>query len=142
MKTFPSPAAAGLAALLLAVPAAPALAKDAPKAAGRPSRKADKGCTWEKLSDASVGLEVWAERCDYGSRKIDFLLEKNALLMRYSDGGKPEPVVEVFDLKDGETPEAGVSRVWAEKTPKFFHDRCLAAPVSYTHLTLPTILRV
>jgi hypothetical protein len=127
MKTSLSTAAAALAALLLAVPVAPALAKDAPRPAGKPSRKADKGCKWEKLSAASVGLEVWAQRCDYGFRKIDFLLDKNALLMRYSDGGAPEPVVEVFDLKDGETPEAGVKRVWAEKTPKFFHDRCVEA---------------
>ena len=49
-----------LALLLLALPAHP------------PSRPADKGCKWEKLSDQKLGLEAWVERCDYGGRKIDF----------------------------------------------------------------------
>ena len=96
--------------------------------ASKPSRKAFKGCKWEKLSDPAVGLEVFAQKCDYGFRKIDFLLAKSALSIRYSDGGAPEPVVEVFDLKDGEAPEAGVRRLWAERTPKFFHERCVVAP--------------
>jgi hypothetical protein len=100
----------------------------APAAAPKPSRKPLKGCKWEKLTDAAAGLEAWAQRCDFGFRKIDFLFERNALLIRYSDGGKPEPVVEVFDLRDGETPEAGVRRLWTERTPRFFHGRCVVAP--------------
>ena len=97
-------------------------------AGAKPSRKAFKGCKWEKLSDAAAGLEVFAQRCDYGFRKIDFLIEKNALLIRYSDGGKPDPVVEVFDLKDGETPETGIPRLFAERTNKFLVSRCRLAP--------------
>ena len=110
--------------------AAPALARDAPKPASKPSRKPIKDCKWEKLSDASVGLEAWAQRCDFGFRRIDFVFEKNALAIRYSDsGGKPDPVVEVFDLQGGETPEAGIRRLWAEKTPRFFVSRCVLVPV-------------
>jgi hypothetical protein len=100
----------------------------APAAAPKPSRKPEKGCTWQKLSDPAAGLEVFAQKCDFGFRKIDFLFEKNALLIRYSDGGKPDPVVEVFDLKAGETPEAGVKRLWTERTPKFLQERCLMVP--------------
>jgi hypothetical protein len=97
-------------------------------AATKPSRKPLKGCKWEKLSDPAAGLEVFVQRCDYGFRKIDFLIEKNALLIRYSDGGKPDPVVEVFDLKDGETPETGIPRLFAERTNKFLVARCRLAP--------------
>jgi len=41
--------------------------------AAEPSRKAEKGCAWEKLVDAKVGLEAWVQRCDFGFRKIDFV---------------------------------------------------------------------
>jgi hypothetical protein len=96
--------------------------------AAKPSRKPAKGCKWEKLADPAVGLEAWVQRCDYGFRKIDFLFVENALAIRYSDSaGKPDPVVEVFELKDGETPESGIQRVWASKTPKFFTSRCALA---------------
>jgi hypothetical protein len=115
--------APALAALLLA--AVPVLAKDAAKAASRPSRKPLEGCKWEKLSDPSVGLEAWIQRCDFGFRKIDFLFEKNALAIRYSDGGgKPDPVVEVLNLEGGETPEAGIQRLFAERTSKSLVSRC------------------
>ena len=93
----------------------------------KPSRKPVKGCRWEKLADAAVGLEAWVQRCDFGSRTVDFVLEKSALAIRYSDGGKPDPVVEVFDLEEGETAEAGIQRLWAERTPKFFRSRCALA---------------
>ncbi len=110
-----------------AASAPPAPRKPAP-AATKPSRKPVKGCRWERLSDAAVGLEAWVQRCDFGFRRIDFLFEKNALAIRYSDGGgKPDPVVEVFDLKEGEAPEAGIQRVWAAKTPTFFASRCALA---------------
>jgi hypothetical protein len=100
----------------------------APAAAPKPSRKPEKGCTWQKLSDPAAGLEVFAQKCDFGFRKIDFLFEKNALLIRYSDGGKPDPVIEVFDLKDGEAIEAGVQRLFAERTSRFLVSRCRLAP--------------
>jgi hypothetical protein len=55
-------------------------------------------------------------------------LERNALLIRYSDGGKPDPVVEVLDLKDGETTGAGIQRLFAERTSKFLVTRCRLVP--------------
>jgi hypothetical protein len=100
----------------------------APVPASKPSRKPLKGCKWEKLTDAAAGLEVWAQRCDFGFRKIDFLLERNALLIRYSDGGKPDPVVEVFDLKDGEAVEEGLQRLFTERTSRFLVSRCRLVP--------------
>ncbi len=108
----------------------PGLLAGAPKTppAPRPSRKAEKGCKWEKISNAEAGFEAWVQRCDFGFRKIDFLFEKNALLIRYSDGGKPDPVIEVLDLREGEAVEAGLQRLFAERTSKFLVSRCRLAP--------------
>src|SRR6516165_9049301 len=97
----------------------------------RPSRKPFKDCAWEKISDAAAGLEAWVMRCDYGFRKIDFLFEKGSLAMRYSDGGRtPEPVVDVFDLKPGESYDAGLRRLFAERTKKEVASRCVLATYS------------
>jgi len=94
-----------------------------------PSRAASKGCTWEKLSDAKLGLDAWVSRCDYGFRKIDFFAQGNALMMRYSDGGKPDAVLETFELKPDEAIEAGIKRVFAEHTPdKDLVARCELKP--------------
>lgn len=93
-----------------------------------PSRAAAKGCAWEKLSDAALGLEAWVQRCDFGSRKIDFLVADGALAIRYSDGGAPERLVEVLPLEAGETAEAGIKRIFAAHTPKEVADRCVLAP--------------
>jgi len=100
-------------------------------AASRPSRAAVKGCAWERLADASLGLEAWVQRCDFGFRKIDFLIAKNALAVRYSDAGPgaaPDPLVEVLDLQSGETPEAGIRRLFAERTAAPVAARCVLAP--------------
>lgn len=106
----------------------PPLLAAAPPPASKPSRKALNGCKWEKLSDAAAGLEAWVQRCDLGFRKIDFQFEANALVIRYSDGGRPDPVIEVLDLKDGETAEAGIQRLFAERTSRFLVSRCRLVP--------------
>src|SRR5580765_1340505 len=83
---------------------------------GGPSRLPGKGCAWEKAADAAVGLEAWVQRCDYGFRKIDFLFRGSALAVRFSDGGAPDPLVEVFDRRPGESPAAAIKRVYLERT--------------------------
>jgi len=93
-----------------------------------PSRAAVKGCTWERLSDPALGLAAWVQRCDYGFRKIDFLVQGNAVMARYSDGGDPYPQVEVLDLQAGESPEAGIRRVYAARTEAAIAKRCVLAP--------------
>lgn len=114
-----APARTLLAALLLPLSA---LAADAP------SRPAEKGCRWEKRSDAKLGLEAWVQRCDFGFRKIDFVTQGSSLAIRFSDGGAPDPVVDVFALRDGEKPAAGVARVFSERTEKALAARCVIAP--------------
>ncbi len=100
-----------------------ALAKDAP------SRPAEKGCKWEKLSDARLGLEAWVQRCDFGFRKIDFLIQGKSLAIRYSDGGgKPDPLIDVLDLLPGETTETGLKRLFAARTDPKVAKRCVLAP--------------
>jgi hypothetical protein len=98
-----------------------ALANDAP------SRPADKGCKWEKLTDAALGLEAWVERCDYGSQKIDFVVQGHSLAERHSDGGAPEAVVDVIPLRPGESAEAGMKRVFAEHTAAKVARRCIVS---------------
>ncbi len=111
--------------LLAAVVSSPSFAAGAKDG---PSRKAEKGCAWEKLSDARLGLEAWVSRCDFGFRKIDFLVKGDSLAIRFSDGGEPEPVVDVFALGKGEGPEAGIRRVFAAKTEGALASRCVLAP--------------
>src|SRR5260221_5605301 len=108
--------------LLLAALPLTAATKDAP------SRAADKGCKWEKLSDANLGLEAWVERCDYGYRKIDFLVKDKSLMQHYGDDGAPEAVVDVIDLQPGEKPEAGLKRGFAAPTKTEIATRCVIVP--------------
>jgi hypothetical protein len=118
------------AALLLGV------AFPAGAAAGGPSRKPVKGCAWRQISDATLGLEAWVQRCDFGFRKIDFQVAKSSLLIRWSDGGgTTEPVVEVLDLEQGETPEAGMRRIFASHTDKKLAARCVLR--RYTEGSVP-----
>jgi hypothetical protein len=112
-----------LAGLLLACALWPAHAADR---AG-PSRPPGPRCAWEKLADADVGLAAWVQRCDYGYRRIDFLFDKRALAIRYSDGGPPDPLVEVIDLEPGESAEAGMHRVFIASTAPAVARRCVLA---------------
>jgi hypothetical protein len=94
----------------------------------KPSRKAADLCAWERLSDAQVGLAAWVQRCDYGSRKIDFVAKGSSLAIRYSDGGAPDPLVDMFTLGPGETPPAGVRRIFLSRTDPKVARRCVLAP--------------
>lgn len=114
--------------LIFAVPLLFATSSPAATAKGGPSRPAEKNCAWERVSDARIGLEAWVQRCDFGSRKIDFLFVGSSLAIRYSDGGAPDPLVDVLDLLGDETPEAGVKRLFAAKTPNAVASRCVLRP--------------
>src|SRR6202023_1235660 len=124
------------AALLLVASLPAGGAGAAGAAAGGPSRKPVKGCAWRELSDPALGLEAWVQRCDFGFRKIDFQVAKTSLLVRWSDGGgTTEPVIEVLDLLPGETPEAGIRRIFTLHTDKKVAARC--ALRRYTEGTTP-----
>src|SRR5437588_734130 len=105
-----------------------ALAATSAAAADHPSRPPAKGCKWEKLSDATLGLEAWAQRCDYGFRKIDLYTKGVSLYIHYSDGGTPDPLIDVLPLLPGETAEAGIKRIFAAHTPAKLAKRCVLAP--------------
>jgi hypothetical protein len=94
-----------------------------------PSREAFKGCAWTKLSDDTVGLEAWVQKCDYGFRKIEFSFVKDSLAVKYSDGGpQPDPLVDVLPLEGDETPDAGIKRLYALRTDKAIAARCVLEP--------------
>lgn len=114
-----------LAATLLAAtpPLLSAPAPDRP-----PSRAPAPGCAWEKFSDANLGLDAWVQRCHYGARTIDFLTVDHSLAIRYSDGGAPDPVIDVLDLLPGETAQHGIERLFAARTDPAIAARCMRAP--------------
>lgn len=93
-----------------------------------PSRKADQGCSWEKISDAHLGLEAWVQGCQFKGRKIDLFVSGKSLVQRFSDGGKPDPLVDVLDLLPDEKPVSGVQRVFSEHTDKQVAAQCVLAP--------------
>jgi hypothetical protein len=97
-------------------------------AADHPSRPAAKGCKWERLSDAALGLDAWVQRCDFGFRKIDLYTKGSSLYIHYSDGGAPDPLIDVLPLLPGETAEAGIKRIFALHTPAKVAKRCVLAP--------------
>ncbi len=118
--------------------AAPALARKTATHDTKPSRAAEKGCVWEKFSDAKLGLDAWVQRCAFGGRKTDFVAVGHSLAMRYSDGdGKPDPVIDVLDLKPSEAPEAGLRRLFAERTDKKLAAQCVLAPFHDKFLKTP-----
>ncbi len=124
-------ALAYLGACLLLLAGAAWAKKDAP------SRPAVKGCNWEKLSNVDAGLDAWTQRCDFGFRKIDLYWNGSAIMIRYSDGGDPSALVEVFDLGASESIEAGIKRIFAEHTAdKSLVAQCKLAP--YTAEKPPT----
>ncbi|ESY83020.1 hypothetical protein X740_03515 [Mesorhizobium sp. LNHC221B00] len=100
-----------------------------------PSRPPIDKCVWEKLADKTIGLAAWAQRCDFGFRQIHFEFVGNALAIKYSDGGAADPLVELFDIKPGETAEAALQRLLLEKADKTVSDRCVLTP--YTEGSVP-----
>ena len=96
---------------------------------GAPSRKAEKGCVWEKVSNATMRFSASVERCDFGNRKIHLFMKGNALLQQYSDGGAvPDTVIDVVDLGANELMEAGLQRAFARHTKPAVAKRCVLAP--------------
>jgi hypothetical protein len=100
-----------------------------------PSRPPIDKCVWERLTDKNVGLAAWVQRCDFGFRQIHFEFAGNALAIKYSDGGAADPLVELYDIRPGETAEAALQRLFLEKTDKAVSARCVLAP--YTEGTVP-----
>lgn len=94
----------------------------------RPSRPPQKGCDWQKIHDTGTGLDAWVQKCDFGFRRIEPFMNGNKLRVRYSDGGEPYAVIEVFDLKPGETPRAGLTRIFRAQTERAIAARCVLAP--------------
>jgi hypothetical protein len=98
-------------------------------AADQPSRRADKGCAWRKLSDPTLGLEAWVQRCSYAAnRTIDFVVRDHALVMHDSDGREPLTVIRLFDLQPGESTEQGLRRIFTTHTDAKVAKRCVLAP--------------
>jgi hypothetical protein len=90
-----------------------------------PSRAPVKGCQWEKLSHSKVGLALWAQRCDFGFRKIKPLFEGGSFAIQYSDGGGPQKLIDVIGQRPNETPQATLTRFFSEHTAADLRARCV-----------------
>jgi len=121
---MPTRVLAGSLLLLATALAFPASAEDET----RPSRPPSKGCAWEKAASEALGLEAWAQRCDFGARKVDFVFEKNSLALRDSDGGKTDPVVDIFDLQPDERVQPGIKRIFLDHSKPYLATRCILVP--------------
>ncbi len=119
----------GLALVALPLLSAAGPTVTAAEQATKPSRAAESGCTWEKFSDASLPLQAWVQRCDLGSRKIDFVAANGSLAQRWSDSSyAPDPLVDVLDLKPGESSAAGIRRLFADRADKKLAAQCVLSP--------------
>ena len=90
-----------------------------------PSRPAGKQCQWERVADATLGLEASVQRCDFGSRKIHLYAKGNALLMHYSDGGEDEkilalPVHKLTAMYDNVHDIGDMQAIQVERVKHFF----------------------
>ncbi|MEP6766578.1 MAG: hypothetical protein ABJB66_19845 [Gemmatimonadaceae bacterium] len=96
---------------------------------GAPSRKASKGCVWERVSSASNGFSASVQKCDYGDRKIHLFMKDNALMEQYSDAGaKADTVIDIIDLNANETVEAGMQRAFSAHTKPAIAKKCVLTP--------------
>ncbi|HSB94869.1 MAG TPA: hypothetical protein VLC91_00360, partial [Spongiibacteraceae bacterium] len=96
--------------------------------AATPARAPVPGCVWEQRSSAAAGLAAWVQRCDFGDRKIDLFFKAQSLFIRYSDGGAPDALIDVFELQSKEAAENAMRRIFAAHTDAALAKRCVLAP--------------
>lgn len=118
-----------LATLLLAISGAHA-------EASTPSRPPVPGCIWEQRVSAAAGLTAWVQRCDFGARKINLFFDGTILFSRFSDGGAPQALIEIFGLLSNETPEQAIQRIFAAHTERATAQRCVLSPYRETPPTV------
>ena len=106
-----------------------------------PSRKPNEGCAWKRLSDRTVGLELFAQECDLGFRKIHFEMSpKDAsvyeVMIDTAPGAKPsrEQLIIVYKKAPAERIEAAIKRVAAPLAPAPRRALCRAVPAKDTDL--------
>lgn len=91
----------------------------------KPSRPAEAGCRWLQRVHAASGLAVWTERCLAGQNgMVEMVFQGNQLVERFADGAIVWPGIEILDLLPGETVEAGLQRIFNQRTPQTLARRC------------------
>ena len=114
---------AALSAQMLGAFLLPAMAQT-----GEPSRPAVEGCAWEQRTDLLIGLSAWVQLCDFGFRQIDLFFDNGSLAINYSDGGEPDPVVQVLDILPDETPAVALHRLFEAGADPVIATRCELVP--------------
>jgi hypothetical protein len=78
------------------------------------------------MSDAKVGLALWAQKCDFGFRQIKPLFVGSSFAIQYSDGGgRPDKLIDVIDQLPDETPQATLQRFFSAHTAADVRARCV-----------------
>src|SRR5207244_10865123 len=75
-----------------------------------------------------VSLDAWVQRCAFGFRNIDLFIKRSSLFIHYSDGGAPDPLIDILPLLPNETAQAGIQRIFAAHTDPKLVKRCVLAP--------------
>lgn len=121
---------AALALQLTAILAPPVSAQT-----DEPSRAPYDDCSWEQRSDPLIGLGAWVQSCDFGFRTVELVFDEGALSIVYSDGGEPEPLVQLFDVERGEAPGDALNRLLLAGTDPAIAELCEIVP--FTQLPAP-----
>jgi hypothetical protein len=81
-----------------------------------PSRAPQKGCVWARLDAPELGLELFHEKCDFGFRTVTHVAsaKDGTVYEALRDTGTRreslEPIIVMFDAKEGEPPAAAIKR--------------------------------
>lgn len=93
------------------------------------------GCSWKTISDKVVGVEMFAQDCDFGFRKIRFEPSPKdasiySVMIDTAPGSKEsrEALIVVFKKPAGEAIEASIRRVASPKAPAARRPRCKVLP--------------
>jgi hypothetical protein len=119
------------AALALILGAGAARAAEPPP----PSRPAEEGCVWRRMTEPAVGIALWVEKCDFGFRTVDYTAsakDKELFEVLHDTGiaapDSHDPIVYMFVKKAGEPIAAAIRRVSLPSVRAERRAHCRAVP--------------
>ena len=87
-----------------------------------PSHPPESGCEWRPLVSERIGLALWVQACETGKHALRWEITDKALLghsaPRQAADKAADPIrfIEFFDLNPGESPVAGIQRIFRAQT--------------------------
>ncbi|MFN8389904.1 MAG: hypothetical protein U0136_06415 [Bdellovibrionota bacterium] len=96
-----------------------------------PSRRAEKGCTWQSIHSADGRASLLVQRCEYGFRTVSMSFDGPSVLQSFSDsppGTKADKLIEIFEAEANETPAGALKRLFIDKLEPYEKQHCVARP--------------